>query len=214
MEDIKNYYNLIRSIVNKYCINPSDKEDMFQEGLIGLMNAYENFDEEKGVKFSSFAYTHILGEVLKYIRESNTIKISRDLLKLNKSINKTKELMRQKLNREPTINELSQYLEISPQKIEQAEQITLSIKSLDYKIDDNLGEYEKIKVEEKNISPSILDLKNEINNLTKEELLLVKSRYFEEKTQTEISKEMGISQVQVYRKEQKVLLKLKEKLKA
>ncbi len=212
MENTQDYYNLIRSIVNKYCINQSDKEDMFQEGLIGLMNAYDNFDESRGVKFSSFAYTYILGEVLKYVRESSTIKISRDMIKLNKSISKTKELMRQKLNREPTTNELSLYLEIEEEKILQAEQVSLSVKSLDYKIDDNLAEYEKIKVEEKNISPSILDLKTEMNNLTKEELLLVKSRYFEDKTQTETSKELGISQVQVFRKEQKVLSKLKEKL--
>ena len=84
MEEILQYENLIYSIIRKY--SNFDKDDMYQVGMLGLINAYKNYDKKLNVKFSKYAYFYIIGEIKKYIRESSTIKISRELIKLNKRI--------------------------------------------------------------------------------------------------------------------------------
>ena len=81
---------LVWSIVNKYSSN-YNKDDLYQVGMIGAMNACKNYDEKNGIKFSTFAYKHILGEILKYIREDKSLKISRDTIKQYKQILKIKE---------------------------------------------------------------------------------------------------------------------------
>lgn len=204
--------NLVRSIVNKYN-GYYDKDDLYQVGMIGLMNASKNFDSSVGVKFSTYAYKYILGEVTKYMRENTNIRISRDTIKLKQSINKTKDLLRQKLSREPTTLELSLFLEIDEEKIEEIESINTETKSLDYcfsEENDNL--YNSIKIENKELNPNILDLKTELEKLQEEEKKIIYSRYYDELTQTETSKKLGMSQVQVSRKEAKILEKLRKSL--
>ena len=211
MEEILQYENLIYSIIRKY--SNFDKDDMYQVGMLGLINAYKNYDKKLNVKFSTYAYFYIIGEIKKYIRESSTIKISRELIKLNKSIEKAKDIMRQRLKKEPTIKELSQFLEIEEEKIKEAQLATEKVKSLDYSYDDESYElYNSIKTEDKTTRPDILDLKNELMNLKEEEKELIIDRYFNEFTQKETSKHLGISQVQVSRKETKILQKLKSNL--
>ena len=211
MDEILKYENLVYSIIKRY--TNFDKDDLYQVGMMGLMNAYKNYKTTKEVKFSTYAYYYILGEVTKFVRESKIVKVSRELVKLNKSIEKAKEVMSQRLKREPTTTELSLFLEIDEEKINEAQLAQESIKSLDYSYDDESEDlYNSIKIEYKKINPEILDLKTEIMNLDEDERKLIKARYFEELTQNETSKELGMSQVQVSRKETKILQKLKTRL--
>jgi RNA polymerase sporulation-specific sigma factor len=85
MEDLLEYEKLVFSIISKYG-NYFDRDDLYQVGMIGLMDAYKHFDESVGVKFSSYAYYYILGEVTKFVRENRSVRVSKDMIKLNNSI--------------------------------------------------------------------------------------------------------------------------------
>lgn len=205
---------LVYAIIKKY-EHFYDKEDLYQVGMIGLMNAYRHFDPNYQVKFSTYAFSYILGEVTKFIREDKSIKVSKDMMKLNRSIEKAKDILSQKLMREPTDTELSLFLDIEENKIIEARNATDFVRSLDFCLNDEgkeLNLYDSIKQEEKSYNASIMDLKEQLRYLEQDEQLLILSRYFEEKTQKETSEVLGISQVQVSRKETKILSKLKDKL--
>ncbi len=209
MEELLNYEGLVYGIIQRYT-KYFEKDDLYQVGMIGLINAYHNFDSTQGTKFSTYAYYYVLGEVRKYVRESGLVKVSSDLVKLNQCIEKTSEQMSQRLGREPTTTELSLFLEIDEEKIEEARVAALDVKSLDYSVDEALPEfYNSVASYDKETSPEILDLRRELSRLSDEEKNLIVARYFEDMTQSETSRELGISQVQVSRKEGKILEKLR-----
>lgn len=209
MEELLNYEGLVYGIIQRYT-KYFEKDDLYQVGMIGLINAYHNFDSTQGTKFSTYAYYYVLGEVRKYVRESGLVKVSSDLVKLNQCIEKTSEQMSQRLGREPTTTELSLFLEIDEEKIEEARVSALDVKSLDYSVDEALPEfYNSVASYDKETSPEILDLRRELSRLSDEEKNLIVARYYEDMTQSETSRELGISQVQVSRKEGKILEKLR-----
>ena len=203
---------LVYSIINKFR-GYFDMDDLYQVGMIGLIKASKNFNKSEGVKFSTYAYTYVFGEVNKYIRENNNLKIGKDAIRLKKSIEKAKDIMRQKLFREPTTLEVSLFLDMPLEKVIEIESIKQETKSLDYiGEEDSNNLYNKVSFENKEIDPEILDLKTELENLDNDEKKLIYSRYYLDMTQQETSKEMGMSQVQVYRKEAKIFKKLKSRL--
>ena len=202
MEEVLNYEGLIYSIINKYP-KRYDRDDLYQVGMLGLIDAYKHFNKSYDTKISTFAYYYIVGEVNKYIRESSSLKVSRDLIELKKKILKVKDIMIQKLGREPSNLEISLYLEVDEELIDEALIATDEVTSIDEVY--NIGDYD-------NVSADILDLKNEIDKLPINEKKLILSRYYNDMTQSEVSKELGISQVQVSRNETKILQKLKTNL--
>ena len=209
MEELLNYEGLVYGIIQRYT-KYFEKDDLYQVGMIGLINAYHNFDSTQGTKFSTYAYYYVLGEVRKYVRESGLVKVSSDLVKLNQCIEKTSEQMSQRLGREPTTTELSLFLEIDEEKIEEARVAALDVRSLDYSVDEELPEfYNSVAAYDRETSPEILDLRRELSRLSDEEKSLIVARYYEDMTQSEASRELGISQVQVSRKEGKILEKLR-----
>ena len=117
MEEVLNYEGLIYGIISKYP-KRYDRDDLYQVGMLGLIDAYKHFNKNYETKFSTFAYYYIVGEVNKYIRESSSLKVSKDLIELNKKILKTKEVMTQRLGRVPTNLEISLYLEVDEKIIE------------------------------------------------------------------------------------------------
>lgn len=118
--------------------------------------------------------------------------------------------MSQKLGREPSITELSLFLEVDEEKIEEARVAALDVKSLDYSFEDDSTElYNSVASYDRDTDPRVLDLKTEISKLPEEEKHLIVARYFDDMTQSEASRELGISQVQVSRKEGKILEKLR-----
>lgn len=193
-----------------------NKEDLFQVGVIGMIKAYQKFDSSFDTKFTTYAYPYILGEMKKYIREDRGIKINRDITKLRLQIEKASILLSQKLMREPTTKELSEFLEIPLFYIEEAINSAKEILSIDYPIMDDGKEMtlcdiigEKKEYYEKT---DLLDLKTAIESLSEQEKNLVNMRFYQGKTQQETAESLGMSQVQVSRHEQKVLTKLKQKL--
>ena len=180
---------------------------------MGLVQAYKNYKSNFNVKFSSYAYYYILGEVTKYIRENKSIRVSKDILKLKSLIDKTKSLMMQRLGREPTISEISLYLEVDEEKINEVLSSVSDVRSLDYAYDEEGCEmYASLGVEEVGMNLDLINLRDEINSLSDDEKELIISRYFDDMTQSEVSSKLGISQVQVSRKESKGLEKLKNKI--
>ena len=204
--------NLIYSIT-RYFEKYSNKEDLFQAGCIGMIMAYKNYDPDMNVKFTTYAYPYILGEMKKLVREDKSIKISRNIQLLNLKIEKANILLTQKLMRTPTILELSDYLEIPTYMIEEAINSNKPIYSIDEPLNDEgkditlqdtIGKTDDID--------DLLLLKEELSKLNPFEQELINKRYMYDLTQQQTANELGISQVQVSRGEQKILTKLKSKL--
>ena len=197
MEEVLDYEGLIYSIINKYS-KRFDKDDLYQVG--GLIDAYKHYDNSFDTKFSSFAYYYILGEVNKYIRNSSSLKVSKNLIEVKTRILKVKDSMMQKLGREPTNMEIALYLDLDVSVVDEA-MLTDNVESIDREI----PTYDDTSAE-------ILDLKDEILKLPVDERKLIVARYYQEMTQQEVSKLLGISQVQVSRNEAKILKKLRTRL--
>lgn len=203
MDTILDYEGLIYSVINKY---PSrfDHDDLFQAGMLGLVDAYKHFDPSVSVKFSTYAYYYIVGEVNKYIRESCSLKISKDLINLKKKILQVTDIMTQKLGRVPSSLELSLYLDVPLEDVDSAIIATDEITSIDEK-------YDSLKYFD-NINADLLDLHDSIDKLSDDERNLIIARYYDGMTQNDASKILGISQVQVSRNEAKILKKLRTSL--
>lgn len=211
---IKEYEKLVYSIVINYA-NESNKEDLIQEGMMGLLDASKNYDSSSGAKFSSYAYMHILGRVLKTLREDRNLRISRDLIGDYKKILLAKDRYYLNTGRNPTINELSKILNLSIKRIEEVLRYNEKEVSLNKKINSDENEltlediiYNKEEVDE----IDRMCLNDALKDLDTEEKKLIYDRYYENKTQTEIAKENNLSQVKVYRLERKILNKLKSKI--
>ena len=199
------------SIVHKYGKN-FDRDDLYQVGMLGLVEAKKNFREDLDVKFSTYAYYYVLGEITNFIRESKSVKLSKDMVKLNKSINKAVDVMTQKLGREPTTMELSLFLDIEEEKINEAMVLMQEVQSLDFSYDEDGNDLYNMISDRLDIKDDLIDLKDEIKRLSPDEKQIIYARYYEDLTQTELSKQTGISQVQISRKETKILQKLKQRL--
>lgn len=205
--------NLIYKITH-YFKNYNNKEDLFQAGCIGLVKAYKKYDPSFNAKFTTFAFPYILGEIRKYVREDKGIKISKDISKLNLQIDKATNILSQKLMREPSIEELSKFLEIPVYDLAQAINSTNQIMSIDETIKNDGKEitlHDIVKDKETDLD-TLISLKTAIEELNDFEKEIINKRYYSDMTQTEVAKSLGISQVQVSRKEQKVLTKLKNKI--
>ena len=189
---------IIYSIINKYTYY-FDRDDLYQVGMLGLIDAYDNYNSNKNTKFSSFAYFYVLGKVKEYIRKSNVIKVSRELIKLNSSIEKAKEVLTQRLGYIPSNEEIALFLEIDIRNIEEAKEATNLVASLDSENEEEINLYNTLGYTEQAYNEEILDLKIELENLNDFERNLIIKRYGQGLTQTEVSKELGINQVKVSR---------------
>ena len=215
MDNILKYENLVNKIAHKYS-NLSNFEDLKQAGMVGLINAVNNYKNESNTKFSTYAYLWIKGEILEFLRLDKNIKISKDILSLSKKITMCQELLRNKLNREPSISEIALFLEVDEYLIEEALLSREIVLSCDSKINNDDGKdinlYDTIPYYEKRYDDSYLDLYNALNGLNKEEKDLIKYRYFDDMTQKEVSNIYGTNQVNISRKEEKILTKLNKSL--
>lgn len=206
--------NLIYSMTRyfeKFC----NKEDLFQAGCIGMILAYKNYDESMGVKFTTYAYPYILGEMKKLVRENKSVKVSRNIQMLSLKIEKANILLTQKLMREPNNIEIADYLELPIELVNEAINSNMMVYSIDEPLTDD-GKVITLQDTIGNIDNENLDdlisLRDELSKLSDFEKCLIEKRYNNDLTQAETAKILGISQVQVSRNEQKVLLKLKDKL--
>lgn len=213
-EIVKQNSNLIYGICSKYN-NYADKEDLYQVGVIGLINAYKNFNPEKEVKFSTYAFPYVVGEVNKYVRENKALKISRDLVRLGRKLNEYINKHMEVRGYEPSTSFLAQMLEIPEEKVISALEACKCARSLDQEINDDGKVITLLDVTpaKENISKEqMLDLKEAFRYLSKEEQELVISRYFKDLTQSEVAEILGVNQVYVSRLEKKALVKMKNKM--
>lgn len=202
--------NLIYKAAN-YFKNYASKEDLISAGVIGMINAYKKYDNSYNTKFTTYAFDYIIGEMKKCIRNDKSIKISRNISSLYLKIEKVKELLTQKYNREPSINEISSYLEIDENYIIEALNSVGNVDSLDSKITSDSKElnlYDLVPQEQKDID-LLMDLNDSLNKLNKNDLKLIKYRYYKNLTQQQTAKILGMSQVQVSRNEKKIIKQLK-----
>lgn len=205
--------NLIYKITTLF--NNCNKEDLFQVGCIGLINAYKRYDESYNTKFSTYAYPYILGEISSYVKRDKGIKVSREISKLNSMIERAGILLTQKLMREPSISELANYLEIDESLVIDALKARYPIMSTDSVINDDGREITLIDtipdINGMDMN-TLVALKEELLKLDSFERELINERYVQNLTQSEVASNLGISQVQVSRKEQKVLSKMRSNL--
>ena len=214
-ECLKQNSNLVYGICSKYQ-GYVDKEDLHQVGMIGLINAYNNFDKNKNVKFSTYAFPFVVGEVSKYVRENNNIKISRDLIKLGRKINEYTQKHYEVRGYKPSIKDISLMLGIKEEKVHLALNASLKTKSLDDEINDD-GKVITLN----DVTPTLevvskeqmLDLKEAFKYLSEDEKMLLINRYYKDLTQSEIAQMLSVNQVYVSRLEKKALSKMKDKMK-
>jgi len=205
--------NLIYALAN-YFKNYSNKDELFQVGCIGMINAYNNYDESKGAKFTTYAVPYILGEMKKHIREDNAFKVSQNLSRLYFKIDKTQALLTQQLMREPTTLEIASFLELPESMVADALSYKVTV-SFDEPLTDEGKEITlKDVIGMSDDIDSLIDLREALSCLEQQEQDVINSRYINDLTQQQTADLLGMSQVQVYRKEQKILTKLKDKLAA
>ena len=193
-----------------------ENEDLFQIGSIGLLKAIDKFDLSYDVKFSTYAVPMISGEIKRFLRDDGMIKVSRTLKELSYKIFQTREKLLDLLGREPTIEELAEKMQIDKEEIVEALEAGSEVESIYKPIHQKEGNEIRLmdKLEEKeHREEKILDhmlLQQLLGTLEKEERTLIYMRYFQDKTQSQVGKELGISQVQVSRMEKKIMENLRK----
>lgn len=209
---------LVWCVVKRFYGRGTEPEDLFQIGSIGLLKAIDKFYLSYDVKFSTYAVPMISGEIKRFLRDDGMIKVSRSLKELSYRAYLAKEEMKERLNREPTVEELAEKLEVEKEELALALESGGEVESLHkpiYQKDGNeiqlMDKLEEKEEQEEKILNHML-LQQLLEQLKKEERQLIYMRYFANKTQSEIGKTMGISQVQVSRLEKKILGYLREKI--
>lgn len=207
---------LIWCVVKRFYGRGLENEDLFQIGSIGLLKAIDKFDLSYDVKFSTYAVPMISGEIKRFLRDDGMIKVSRTLKELSYKIFQTREKLLDLLGREPTIEELAEKMQIDKEEIVEALEAGSEVESIYKPIHQKEGNEIRLmdKLEEKeHREEKILDhmlLQQLLGTLEKEERTLIYMRYFQDKTQSQVGKELGISQVQVSRMEKKIMENLRK----
>lgn len=207
---------LVWSIVKKFQDRNIDKEDLFQLGSMGLVKAVKNFNFNFDVKFSTYAVPMIIGEIKRFLRDDGIIKVSRGLKETAFKAMKAREALILKGNKEPTIEEIAKHINIDKETVIMAINSSREVDSIDRNIESDNGRDINIIdtiISEDDKSEKIVDnilLKETLSKLETKEQAIVKMRYIDELTQSEVAKIIGVSQVQVSRLEKKILLKMRE----
>lgn len=194
---------IILSLIKKY--STYSKEDLYQAGVIGIIKASNNYNPNAGIKFSTYAYKYVLGEIIKCISEDRSIKVSDEYVSLSKKYLSIKKLLTNKYSREVSFKEVCEYMQIDEMTLLNILEMASFAKSID---DDmfNYGEDTRNMIDDKIL------ISNEIDNLNDFDKSIIHFRYFEGRTQSETAEVMGISQVKVSREEKLILTKMKNNL--
>lgn len=218
MEFIMQYEKLVCKIASKYSCY-SNFEDLKQVGMIGLLKAVDKYIPNPQTKFSTYATFWIRGEILEYLRNDKNIKPSKEILALSKKVEICRERLKDKFNREPSVSEIATILEEDEKNVLDAIYAKEFVLSTDYIINqDEEGKdtslYDTIPYYEMGYDEDILALHFELDKLSEEEKKIIDLRYYQDMTQSEVSKVLGTNQVNVSRCESKILQKLKKEMAA
>ena len=209
---------LVLSILQRFHNRGENADDLFQIGCIGLIKALDNFDTSHDVKFSTYAVPMIIGEIRRYLRDNNPIRVSRSIRDTAYRSLSVKERITAATGKEPTIEEIAKELGITPEEVSLSLDAILDPVSLQEPVyhdgTDAVFVMDQVK-DEKNIDDSWLEkisLKEAMKKLGEREQYILNLRFFEGKTQMEVAKEIGISQAQVSRLEKNALQQMKKHL--
>lgn len=209
-ELIGNNYGLVHACANRFRGRGVDYDDLFQAGCVGLVKAADNFDEGRGFAFSTYAVPVILGEIRRIFRDGGAVKVGRTLKEKSRLAMKVKTEMTNELNREPTIGEIAQKLGVEP--AEAAQYITAAMPTISLTCSEDEGENRQLDIPvhspEEEISDRIA-LYDVIKGLEEKDRRLLELRYFKGLTQAKTAESLGMSQVQVSRREKVILLKIR-----
>ena len=203
---------LVHACARRFLSRGVEYDDLYQSGCIGLIKAAENFDEGRGVQFSTYAVPAILGEIKRVFRDGGAVKISRSLKELSYKAMREKENLSKKLGREPTINELSEVFAVTPEEMSEALCAAAPVKSLTIYDEDGERESDIAAQDEIVGLTEKIALTDAIKQLGESDEKLIKYRYFELLTQSETARRLGMTQVQVSRREKAIFGELRRLL--
>ena len=212
---------LVWSIARRFVNRGYDLEELYQIGCIGLLKACDRFESRYGVQFSTYAVPLIAGEIKRFLRDNGAIKVSRILKQNGYQISKAKEALLHKYGREATLDELADYTGLCVEDIVMATEANREVESIQQTICgkdgtqvslvERLVDEAQSEVAAENIMNRIL-VGQAMEKLGAMEQELIRLRFFEDRTQTEVAKVLGISQVQVSRLEKKILIQMRQNL--
>lgn len=210
-EMIEDNIGLVHSIAKRFKGRGEEYDDLYQAGCVGLIKAVDNFDESKGFLFSTYAVPVIMGEIRRLFRDGGAVKVSRSLKEKSIKVQAIREKFIKKELREPTVSELSELCGIETEELYEVLNVINPVVSLSCTTEDG-DETIDIPVDDTDKLFDRLSVHHAIRDLSNDELLLIKYRFYEGKTQCESAKLLGISQVQVSRREKQLLAKLRTRL--
>lgn len=214
---IKTNSGLIWSIVKRFLGRGYDKEELEQVAYIGFIKAIKRFDTTLEFKLSTYAVPYIIGEIKRFIRDDGAIKVSRSIKELSAKIGQIQKEYITKKGEEITVEELARELKVEKEEIVVVLESQRTVESIDKNVyDDENGESKISKIsnqkDETTILLNKLCVEELINNLETRDKKIILLRYYKRKTQTEVAKMLGITQVQVSRLEKRILSEMKEKI--
>lgn len=213
-ELINGNLRLVLSVIKRFWGRGENPDDLFQIGCVGLIKAIDNFDITQNVRFSTYAVPMIIGEIRRYLRDNNSVRVSRSIKDMAYKAMQAKEVLTAKLGREPTVSEIATELSVKRSDVVIALESVVEPISLYEPVFSDGGDtiYVLDQVGDKNDDSSFVDeifFKEAMQNLNDREKRILNLRFMQGKTQMEVSKEIGISQAQVSRLEKGVLDKIK-----
>lgn len=217
-EFINGNLRLVLSVIQRFSGRGENMDDLFQVGCIGLMKSIDNFDPSYNVKFSTYAVPMIIGEVRRYLRDNNSIRVSRSLRDIAYKAMKVREELVNKNEKEPTVEEIAKKLNIDKEDIVQALEAIQDPMSLYEPIYNDGGDaifvIDQVS-DDKNVDDNWLErisLKEAMTKLGDREKHILNLRFFKGRTQMEVAREIGISQAQVSRLEKTALNHVKKNI--
>ena len=203
---------LVHSCAKRFRGRGLEYDDLFQAGCVGLIKAYDAFDTTRGVQFSTYAVPVILGEIRRLFRDGGTIKVGRTLKERSVKVMRESDILRHELQREPTVSELAQRLQWETTDV--AEALNAAAPPMSLTVADEDGENQldiPVESHEEKVA-ELLTLRQIIAELDPRDRSLVMLRFFQNRTQTQTAEPLGMTQVQVSRREKIILRELRQKL--
>ena len=209
---IEQNLGLVHSCAGRFRGRGIEYDDLYSAGCMGLVKAYDGFDESRGVCFSTYAVPVILGEIKKLFREGGTVKVSRSLKELGLRVNAAREHHRKLCGTEPTLSQLAEELGESVENITLAIQAAQPALSLTPEGENNDRQIDiPVESPEEELADKI-GLAEVLESLPEEDRLLIRLRFYANRTQSETAKVLHTTQVQISRRERKILRKMRERL--
>ena len=209
---IEDNLGLVHSCAGRFKGRGIEYEDLYAAGCMGLVKAYDAFDWQRGVCFSTYAVPVILGEIKKLFRDGGTVKVSRGLKELGLKVNAAQERMVKQTGISPTISQIAAELGVDEEQVSQAIHAGLPALSLTPVTDDEDHQLDVPVESPEDQLADCISLQTELMGLTEEDYQLIRLRFYKELTQSETAKILGTTQVQVSRRERKILASLRQRM--